>query len=158
MREKIIHCADDAIVELSIDDNELTICYRAANLSGNNVYLSLNTQREIGSAVLPFECNHEGSTVFLPFKADLFLFAACDRAKTECHERRWEKWKWSDRTVTEACDVFSEEGALTFHLPLKQLGRAIEFAVYAKDLRENDGWGRFWGCSDRSGAAGGGDK
>ena len=158
MRKKIIHCADDAVVELSIDDGELTICYRAANLSGNNVYLALNTRREIGSAVLPFECNHEGSTVFLPFKADLFLFAACDRARTECYERRWENWKWSDRTLTEACSVFSEENALTFRLPLKQLGRAIEFAVYAKDLRENDGWGRFWGCSDRSVATGCGDK
>jgi glycosidase len=158
LRKKIIHCADDALVELSIDDNELTICYRAANLSGNNVYLALNTRREIGSAVLPFDCNHDGSTVFLPFKADLFLFAACDRARTECHERRWENWKWSDRALTESCGVFSEKDALTFRLPLKQLGRPIEFAVYAKDLRENNGWGRFWGCSDKSGVAGWGDK
>jgi glycosidase len=158
LRKKIIHCADDALVELSIDDDELTICYRAANLSGHNVYLALNTHCEIGSAVLPFDCNHEGSTIFLPFQADLFLFAACDRARTECYERRWENWKWSDRALTETCGVFSEENALTFRLPLKQLDRAIEFAVYAKDLQENNGWGRFWGCSDKTVAAGWGDK
>jgi glycosidase len=158
LRKKIIHCADDAVVELSVTNGELTICYRAANLSGNNVYLALNTRREIGSAVLPFECHHEGSTIFLPFQADLFLFAACDRERTECYERRWKNWKWNDRALTETCGVFSEEDALTFRLPLKQLGRAIGFAVYAKDLRENNGWGRFWGCSDITVAGGWGDK
>jgi glycosidase len=158
LRKKIIHCADDAAVELSIDDNELTICYRAANLSGHNVYLTLNTHRQIGAAVLPFDCHHEGSTIFLPFQADLFLFAACDRARTECYERRWENWKWSDRALTGAYGAFSEENVLTFRLPLKQLGRAIEFAVYAKDLQENNGWGRLWGCSDKTVATGWGDK
>jgi glycosidase len=160
LRKKIIHCADDALVELAIGDDELTIRYRAANLAGHSVYLALNTHREIGSAVLPFACHREGSTVFLPFKADRFLFAVWDREKTEGYERRWENWKWSDRAFTETCGIFSEENALTFRLPLKQLARAgtIDFAVYAKDLRENNGWGRFWGCSDRSVAAGHGDK
>jgi glycosidase len=157
---KIIPCADEAAVELSIVDGELTIRYRTANLVGNNVYVALNTHREIGSAVLPFECNYEGSTVFLPFKADLFFFAALDREKLVCYQRRWKDWKWSDRTLSGAGGISGEDGAIAFRLPLSDLAGSakFDFVTYAKDLRENYGWGQFWGCSDATVAPGNGDK
>ena len=48
------------MVEWSIGAGELTICDRAANLSGHKVYLALNPQREIGAAVLfHFGLRHE---------------------------------------------------------------------------------------------------
>ena len=161
MRKKTIPCADDAVVELSITHDELTIRYRAANLSGNNVYLALNTHREIGSAVLPFECNHEGSTVFLPFKADLFFFVTSDHGKPNCYQRQWKHWTWSDRALADTGQrSVSEDDALVFCLPLRQLGGSttFDFVIYAKDIRENSGWGRFWGCSDKSVSSGWGDK
>ena len=34
----------------------------------------------------------------------------------------------------------------------------IDFVAYAKDPDSNNGWGWFWGCSDRSVASGLGDK
>src|SRR6202022_2865802 len=34
----------------------------------------------------------------------------------------------------------------------------MDCAVYAKDTAQNEGWGKFFGCSDRSIEAGTGDK
>lgn len=148
------------MVELSITHDELTIRYRAANVSENNVYVALNTHRELGSAVLPFECNHAGSTVFLPFKADLFFFVTSDHGKPNCYQRQWKHWTWSDRALADTGSVLSEDDALVFCLPLRQLGGSttFDFVIYAKDIRENSGWGRFWGCSDKSVSSGWGDK
>jgi len=75
-RKQTIQGADDAVIELSLTETALIITYRAPNLrEGESVYLTLGTHREIGSAVLPFDRNNEGSTVFLPFKSDLLLVA-----------------------------------------------------------------------------------
>jgi glycosidase len=160
LRTKIIPCADGAEIELSVLDEERAVRYRAANLSGHNVYVALNTHREIGSAVLPFECNYEGSTVFLPFKADLFFFAAPDQGKLVCYQRRWKDWKWNDRTIGDAGRISFEDSAVVFRLRRSDLGDSpkFDFVIYAKDLRENYGWGKFWGCSDTTVIAGYGDK
>ncbi len=160
MRTKIIPCANDAAIELSIIDETAVIRYRVPNLDGNNVYLALNTNREIGSAILPFESNYEGSTVFLPFKADLFLFSAFGHEKSGRYQRQWRNWKWSERQDCGADRVSFEDNAVVFHFDRSDLARSpkFDFVIYAKDLRENYGWGRFWGCSDPSVVAGVGDK
>src|SRR5262249_51181031 len=119
------------------------------------VFTAFGTHREIGAAVLPFQQNIEGSTVFLPFKADLLVCAKSDSST----ERNWKHWKWTDAVEAPTLAKF-ENGAVTFHIPRAQLGLAktIDCVVYAKDLSVNDGWGRLFGCSDAETVSGAGDK
>jgi glycosidase len=160
-RKQTIQGADDAVIELSLTEAALIITYRAPNLSeGESVYLTLGTHREIGSAVLPFDRNNEGSTVFLPFKSDLLLVAVVKDGKLDCYQRKWEHWKWSERTAASGCLAKFHNGTLTFNLPRAALSasKSLDLLVYAKDLTENDAWGRLYGCSDKCAAAGWGDK
>ena len=161
MRKQILHGADDAAIQLSLTETALIITYRAPNLrEGKSVYLTLGTHREIGSAILPFDRYNEGSTVFLPFKSDLLIFAAVKEEKLHCYQRIWEHWKWSERTAASGCLAKFHDGALTFHFQRAALSawKSLDLVLYAKDLTENDGWGRFYGCSDKCAAAGLGDK
>jgi hypothetical protein len=51
-------------------------CADARCLTGGRaVYVALATEPLLGSAVLPFGHGAEGSTVFLPIRADRFFFA-----------------------------------------------------------------------------------
>jgi glycosidase len=161
LHKQIIHGADDALTQLSLTETALIIAYQAPNLCpGNSVYLALGTHREIGSSVIPFDRNNEGSTIFLPFKSDLLVVAMIQDAKVECYQRKWEHWKWSERMPPNGCLVEFHNGTLTIYFQRADLGSAkkLDFILYAKDLRENDGWGRFWGCSDKSAASDVGDK
>jgi glycosidase len=161
LRKQVLHGADDAVIELSLTETALTITYRAPNLrEGQSVYLTLGTHREIGSAVLPFDRNNEGSTVFLPFKSDLLLVAVVKDGKVDCYQRKWEDWRWSERTAASAGLAKFHDGALTFHLQRAALSasKSLDLLLYAKDLAENDAWGRLYGCSDKCVAAGWGDK
>jgi glycosidase len=161
LRKQTIHGADDAVIELSLTETALIITYRAPNLrEGKSVYLTLGTHREIGSAVLPFDRNNEGSTVFLPFKGDLLLVAVVKGGNLDCYQRKWEDWKWSERTVASGCLAKFHNGALTFNLQraARSASESLDLLLYAKDLTENDAWGRLYGCSDKCAAAGWGDK
>lgn len=149
------------MIELSLTETALTITYRAPNLrEGQSVYLTLGTHREIGSAVLPFDRNNEGSTVFLPFKSDLLLVAMVKAEKVDCYQRKWEDWKWSERTAASVGLAKFHNRTLTFHLQRAELSasESLDLLLYAKDLTENDAWGRLYGCSDKCAAAGWGDK
>jgi hypothetical protein len=82
--------ADGAVITFTRSATELTIEYRAPGVSDScGVYALFGTQREIGSAVVPFQQSKEGSTVFLPFKADLFVSAKADLVR----EQNWKRWK-----------------------------------------------------------------
>jgi glycosidase len=161
LHKQTIHGADDAVIHLSLTETEITIAYHGPNLrEGYSVYLALGTHREIGSAVLPFDRNDEGSTVFLPFKSDLLVIAVVKNGRPDCYQRRWENWKWSERTTRTSCLATFQNATLTFKLQRADLGDSnkVDFVLYAKDLRQNDGWGRFGGCSDQNAASGIGDK
>lgn len=114
----------------------------------------------MGAAVLPFAQHAEGSTVFLPFKADLLLSAEIRGNQIVASLRRWERWRWSDREQTQAFELTEQNGEFVFRLPRALVGdaTAVNFVIYAKDPTANDGWGWFWGCSDRTVDSGIGDK
>lgn len=153
--------ADGASLAISVSDADLVLEYRVPGLVNehNRVYLAFATHRDIGSAILPFERGKEGSTLFLPFKADLLLSTATAKSPT-VSERRWEKWKWNDPKETAQTRLRIDNGTAIFQIPRSQLGDAkiIALAVYAKDLAQNDGWGKLFGCSDVSVQSGAGDK
>ncbi len=74
--------------------------------------------------------------------------------------RRWERWRWSEREPTQAFEVRDLNGEFVYRIPRALIGEAnsIDFVMYAKDPNANDGWGWFWGCSDRTVDSGIGDK
>jgi glycosidase len=151
-----------ATIAISLSDVDLAIEYRAPDfITGRcGLFVALGTCREIGSAIVPFQRGVEGSTVFLPFKADLLVWTTSQTESRLCNERKWESWKWSDAATSTQNRLQIDNATLTVHLPRSQFGSAkkIDCVVYAKDFSENDGWGKFFGCNDRSIEAGIGDK
>lgn len=155
--------SDNVSITATAMEVELILRYRPAAALGDaqNLFVALRTQHEMGAAVLPFAQRAEGSTVFLPFKADLFLSAELrgdDAIVTFL--RRWERWRWSEREQTKVFEVAEQNGEFVFRIPRPLIGDAptIDFVIYAKDPDANDGWGWFWGCSDRTVDSGAGDK
>jgi glycosidase len=162
LREQTIAGSDGVAITVAASEIELLFRYRPPAPSENalDICVALGTHRQIGAAILPFAQHVEGSTVFLPFKCDLLLSAEVRTGQIVCFLRRWERWRWSDREQTRDFEVTVANGELIFRIPLAILGqvRKFDFAIYAKDPAANNGWGWFWGCSDRSVASGLGDK
>ncbi|MEN3370019.1 MAG: hypothetical protein V7609_2162 [Verrucomicrobiota bacterium] len=161
MRKESIAGSDNVRITAAVSGTELTISYRPPGLSGSiNIFIALGTYQEPGAAVLPFFQHAEGSTVFLPFKADLLLSAEIRPGRIAGFRRCWERRRWNERQQTDAFEITENNGEFVFRIPRKLLAGAgkIDCAIYAKDPFANDGWGWFWGCSDRSIASGLGDK
>jgi len=162
LRKQTIAGSDSVAITLGVSPAELIIIYRPPSLSENplNLYIALGTHRQLGAAVLPFSQGFEGSTVFLPFKGDLLLSAEVKAGRIGCFIRKWERWRWSQRAETCDFQATVENGEVILRVPRSLLGGVgkIDCAIYAKDPNANDGWGWFWGCSDRSVASGVGDK
>ena len=154
-------CGKQPSAFTSASNEELFIRYKCGpSNNAIHLFIALYTHREIGAAVLPFLQHAEGSTVFLPFKADLLLSAEIRGGQIVSFLRRWEGWRWSERERTEAFEVSELNGEFVFRIPRALTGDAasIDFVIYAKDPNANDGWGWFWGCSDRTVDSGVGDK
>jgi glycosidase len=162
LREQTIAGSDSVSITVALSERELFFRYRPPAPSENalNICVALGTQRQIGAAILPFAQHLEGSTVFLPFKSDLLLSGEVRAGQIVCFLRRWERWRWSEREQTQAFEASQENGEFVFRIARPLAGEAtkIDFAIYAKDPNANNGWGWFWGCSDRSVASGMGDK
>jgi len=162
LRKQCIAGSNGAVISLSLTKQFLAIGFRAPDLGRGQprLYVALRTHRVIGSAVLPFAQNHEGSTVFLPFKADLFFMINPADATQLCTKRVWDEWKWSDRSAESEAAISKTENEIIFRIPRSRFGgaRRADLMIYAKDLAENNGWGRFFGCVDQSVTGGYGDK
>jgi glycosidase len=162
LREQTIVGSDGVSITVAASERELLFRYRPPEPCEGalNIYAALGTHRESGAAILPFAQHFEGSTVFLSFKSDLLLSVEVRSGQILSFLRRWERWQWSDREQTEAFEVTRESGEFVLRIPRPLVGEAkkIDFAIYAKDPNANNGWGWFWGCSDRSVASGIGDK
>jgi glycosidase len=159
--EQTIAGSDDVAIAFAASREELFIRYKCGpSKNAIHLFIALNTHREIGAAVLPFLQHVEGSTVFLPFKADLLLSAEIRGDRIVSFIRRWERWRWDERERTEAFETSELKGEFLFRIPRALTGDAprIDFVIYAKDPGANDGWGWFWGCSDATVDAGFGDK
>jgi glycosidase len=158
---EIIIGSNNVSITVATSEADLLVAYRPAGPceSGQSIFIAIGSHREIGAAVLPFARHQEGSTVFLPFRADLLLSVEIGGAGIVPFVRRWERWRWGERERTSGFTVEALEGELIFRIPHFVLGSdAIDFAIYAKDLNSNDGWGWLWGCSDRTVENGLGDK
>jgi glycosidase len=162
LRHETIAGSDNVAITVAFSPAELIIGYRLPGPGGGSqsFFLALGTQREIGGAVLPFAQHAEGSTVFLPFKADLLLSAETKGDQIVPFLRRWKRWRWIEREQTRAFEVTRQNSELTFRISRALVGNAtaINFVIYTKALNANNGWGWLWGCSDRTVDSGAGDK
>lgn len=156
LAKQALNGSDGSSITFSVSEADVVIEYRAPELNERGaVYAALGTHRDIGSAVIPFQQGQEGSTVFLPFKADRLVCAKSARS----YERKWEQWKWSpssDPTIKTNFD----NGVVTFRISRSEFGqtKTIDCAVYAKDLPQNDGWGKLFGSIDSATEPGIGDR
>ena len=151
---------EDARVKLSIAHEKLQIEYRCREVEPERtVFLALHTGSKIGSAVLPFGENWEGSTVFLPFQADRLYLLQMRTDSSQVWRRTWSHWKWSEREEA-ARDLELEIGAhdCIIRLPLSSLGKKLKMVLYSKEFTPNDSWGRICGAQDRAVLPGEGDK
>jgi glycosidase len=162
LRNETIAGSDNVVIKVACSATDLFFHYRPPTSTQNAliIHLALRTHRQMGAAILPFVQNAEGSTVFLPFKCDLLLSAEARPDQIICFIRRWERWRWSERAETRDFEATVENGEFIFRIPRDLLSGAgnVDFAIYAKDPDANDGWGWFWGCSNRSVESGIGDK
>ena len=133
----------------------------AVEQAGHVVYVALGTGPLNGSAVVPFQQGAEGSTVFLPFRADHLYFAESTGAGPIVRRRIFAETMWSGHLPASAeCVAAVEAGVVQISIGMRDFtaGTPLAVAVYAKDLRENDGWGRMLGAFDGSAGAGLGDR
>lgn len=122
------------------------------------VFVALGTQAGRGSPLVPPEQGKEGSSLWLPFAADL-LVAARGGEGANSWLRRWKETQWGPREPAgDSFSVMVEPAELRLRIPDKLLGSAprLEIAVYLRDMAADGGWGRLYGALDRTAAAGNG--
>lgn len=162
--DQVLEGADDAKIKLSITDEALRIEYSApapvAPAWERTIFIALNLGGTEGSAVLPFAEKLEGSTVFLPFRANKFYALQAGTKSDKGWRRTFEKWSWGERVDTskELVVHFNEFDCLV-ELPLEELGASgkIKLVVYSKDFTKNS-WGRLFAASDSAVRPAEGDK
>ncbi|MDQ3198021.1 MAG: alpha-amylase family glycosyl hydrolase, partial [Verrucomicrobiota bacterium] len=144
-------------LKVSVTQKRLAVALAAvAPGAGETFFVALHSGKEPGSAVVPFAESFEGSTVFLPFQADRLYFVQIGEGSGKVFERRWENWKWSERSESPE-DVEWDAAQSVLRLPLAGAS-AIDLVAYVKDFREGKTWGRLVACQDPSVAMGEGDK
>ncbi len=154
------HGSEDPVVKFSIAREKLQIEYNCREVDWERtVFLALQTDSEMGSAVIPFGENYEGSTVFLPFQANKFYLLQMGTDHSQVWRRTWKNWRWSDREEA-AQDLELEVGGYdcVIRLPLTSLGNKLKVVVYSKSFAENMSWGRLFGALDPMVRPGEGDK
>ncbi len=149
---------DGAILRFARTENALVLRYGLTKPSTDRqtVFLALGDRSPGGSAILPFGENAEGSTVFLPFRAQqLFLLRPGKN-----RQRLWQDWQWGPTAdLPPAIQVEFSESEVSVTLPNEWLTERpqLQVAAYAKDFGSQS-WGWFFGASDPTVAPGLGDK
>lgn len=113
---------------------------------GHAIFLAIGTDPRNGLGVVPFSRGGEGSTVFLPFRANRLYSAQITPEGVQLRMRRWQKAAWSPQLeVAGDFSVTVEAGVVRFTVRLPDLGNPLQLSVamWAKNLGENDGWGRL---------------
>jgi glycosidase len=153
---------DGVTYSARLDAESLQVTWRGERLSspGTVVGLALGTSERGGSAILPYGKDVEGSTVFLPFRAGLWLSATSTSEGGASHIRRWERTQWGARTP--GGDSFRVErapGSVTLTVPISLIGpvAGLKFTPYCRDFSAHPGWGLLFGALGPGNTGGAGD-
>jgi glycosidase len=108
------------------------------------VFIALGSAHGPGAAIVPFSRSVEGSTVFLPFRANRLIRIELPASESSWTCRIFGLTLWSEpRGGTGFVTMESTGDVLRCSVNLRGLGPAVLCAIYAKDLTANDGWGRL---------------
>lgn len=132
--------------------------FRASRIDadGRTLFVALDTDPLNGCALIPYAVNEEGSTIFLPFRADVLIAVRCEPdGKTRAWTRRWSRMKWSEPSEI-AVDAKRTDGAIS--LAFTQRAAIANVAVWAKDMTAHGGWGELIATVDGLCESGGGDR
>jgi glycosidase len=127
---------------------EISFIGNAADREKQAFVAAIGTGRDGGSLIVPYEKDVEGSTVFLPFKADLIVIAESESEGFVPTIRRWNRTQWGPREPAgNAVSVRREAGKVTLAISNTAIGNSKKFdlAAWCKDLSVDDGWGSFYG-------------
>jgi glycosidase len=152
-----IPCSDGASLQLTREQDRIRFDYTAPGIdqSDHRIFLALESPAGAGASIVPYGRWLEGSTVFLPFTAGQLFAIANSTHSPSVTVRTWRQTEWSPWT-----DASSQLSA-TFsadHCSLAVAGEISAFTLYAKDLAQNDGWGRLYAASDPTILGGLGDQ
>ncbi|HEY5037289.1 MAG TPA: alpha-amylase family glycosyl hydrolase [Chthoniobacterales bacterium] len=154
--------SDGASIDFSISRDRLLIDYRCGEVRGaRTIFVAVRSGSAVGSAVVPFSENFEGSTVFLPFQADRLFVIQWNGASVSIFARTWENWRWSEAQVAPNDITATIEGScckVAVELASIESEEKISLAAYAKDFSHGKSWGWFFGCSASSVPAGEGER
>ncbi|MGA3171766.1 MAG: alpha-amylase family glycosyl hydrolase [Chthoniobacteraceae bacterium] len=155
-----IPCSDGASLEAAVEDGRLQIDYSAPGIDqpGHRIFLAIGSGS--GSSIIPYARDLEGSTVFLPFSAGTIYSVINLPAGLAPTVRRWQITQWGnwDDASAQVSGTFSKDHcSLSVPLP-DPAARTLDFAIYGKDLTQNNGWGRLYAASDPGFRSGIGDQ
>jgi glycosidase len=125
------------------------------------VVIALGRPPGDGSPLVPPERGYEGSTVWLPFAADLIVLNRRGADGDESFVRRWNKTQWGPRQPAgDGVEVSTDPAQVAIRLGSKLLGspRPTKLSVFMKDLAADDGWGRLYGALDAGTVSGTGER
>lgn len=135
---------------VSLGQDTIEVEYSAANIDrpGHAVFVALDFEMVGGSAQVPYGQRAEGSTVMLPFRADRIYATHATADGLRVGWRKWNQTDWSTRMdVKPEFVAKASEGKIHVSIRIGALDaprpKSISFSVWAKDLNENDGWGRL---------------
>lgn len=131
-----------AKITITTEDTHLRVEFTAEGmeLPGRTLFVALDAGQPGGCAVIPYAHRAEGSTVFLPFRADrLYAVRIGDDGKPGLWRRQWIKTQWS-RPMEVKGEFKVEVKAGKVCMLIKDSSVPL-LAVWAKDLTQNDGWG-----------------
>jgi hypothetical protein len=151
---------DAPVVKFSVAEKQLQIEYSCREVDWErSVFVALQNDSEMGSAVIPFSENFEGSTVFLPFQASKLYILQMGTDTARVWQRTWKNWKWIERQEA-AKEVELNVGAYdcAVRLPLTSLGKKIKVVIYSKVFSPTQSWGRLFGSPDPLVRPGEGDR
>ena len=151
------------MLSVRVDGESVQFEYAAPGIeqAAHRVYLAIESGDGVGSSIVPFGRGWEGSTTFLPFTATDLFSVINSHNGAEISHRRWHISEWG--AWGDAGTVISGSyapGRLSFTVSPAALGNpaTLGFALYAKDLTQNDGWGVLYGASDPAVTSGYGDQ
>jgi len=153
-----IPCSDGASLKLTPQDTHLHLNFSAPAIDQPGHRLFLAIESATGSSLVPYARGLEGSTVFLPFAAGQLFSIVNSSTGTSITSRTWRgtEWSaWSDAAAQLAGTFSKDHCSLTIPRPASP---AFGLALYAKDLTQNDGWGRLYAAADPSFRSGLGDE
>ncbi|MCS7063049.1 MAG: alpha-amylase family glycosyl hydrolase [Methylacidiphilales bacterium] len=110
-----------------------------------SIQIAIGHKQE-GSAIITYAKDIEGSTTFLSFRAIRHYNVVGTPLTFHRYVRSWEKTLWSERQ--QADDIFTAKwNNNTLHIQIPRTDipdpQAIPFALWIKDMSENNGWGRL---------------